>query len=69
MLGTSLIFDEYIKVITSKVSKTIGLLWKLNNRLTRSSLTNIHISFVGPHLDYGGVIFDKAYNNSFQQKT
>ena len=21
-----------------------------------------------PHLDYGDVIFDKAYNNSFQQR-
>ena len=60
--------DEHIKTITSKVSKTIGLLRKLNNRLPRSSLTTIYKLFVRPHLDYGDVIFDKVYNNSFQQR-
>ena len=68
ILDTSLTFDEHIKAITSKVSKTVGLLRKLNNRLPRSSLTIIYKSFVRPHLDYGDVIFDKAYNNSFQQR-
>ena len=27
-----------------------------------------YYNFVGPHLDYGVVIFDKAYNNCFQQR-
>ena len=39
----------------------------MNNRLPRSSIT-IYKSFVGPHVDYGDVIFDMAYNNSFQQR-
>ena len=43
------------------------MLRKLNNRLPRSSLTTIYKSFVRPHLDYGDVIYDKAYNNTFQQ--
>ena len=42
ILETPLTFDENIKAITSKVSKTIGLLRKLNNRLPRSSLTTIY---------------------------
>ena len=33
-----------------------------------SSLISIYKSFVKPNLDYGNVIFDKAYNNSFQQR-
>ena len=37
ILDTSLI-DKHIKAITSKVSKTIGILRKLNNRLPQSSL-------------------------------
>ena len=45
----------------SKISKAIGVLEKLNNRLPRSS-------FVKPHLDYGDEIFDKAYIHSFQQR-
>ena len=52
--------DEQIKAIISKVSKTIGLLRKLNNLLPQSPLTTIYKSFVRPHLDYGDVIFDKA---------
>ena len=39
---TSLTFDYHIKGITPKVTKTIGLLRILNNRLPRSSLTTIY---------------------------
>ena len=46
----------------------IFLLWKLNNRLSQSSLTTIYKSIVKPNLDYGDEIFDKAYNNIFQQR-
>ena len=60
--------DEHMKAITSKVSKTIGLLQKLNNRSPRSSLPTIYISFVRPPLGYGDVIFDKVYNNLLQQR-
>ena len=44
------------------------MLQKFNNRLQWSSLISIYTSFVRPHLDYGDVIFDKTYNNFFQQK-
>ena len=44
------------------------VLQKFNNRLPWSSLISIYTSFVRPHLDYGDVIFDKTYNNFFQQK-
>ena len=41
VLDPSITFDKYIKVLTSKVSKTIGMLRELNNRLPRSSLITI----------------------------
>lgn len=53
VLEPFLTFDEHIKAITSKVSKAIGVLEKLNNRSPWSSLTTIYKSFVKPHLDYG----------------
>ena len=68
ILDTSLTFDGHIKAITSKVSKTVGLLRKLNNHLPRSALTTICKSFVRPHLAYDDLISDKAYDNSFQQR-
>ena len=61
-------FDEHIKVITSKAGKIISLLWKLSNRLPPSPRTTIYRSFVRSGLDYGDVIFEKAFNNSFQQR-
>ena len=68
ILYTSLTFDGHIKAITSKFRKTKGLMRKLNNSLPRSSLTTIYKSFVRSHLDYGDIIFDKAYNHSFHQR-
>ena len=47
---------------------TIGLLRKLHHILPRSSLLTIYKSFIRPHLDYGGMIYDQAYNASFHQK-
>ena len=52
----------------NKVNKTIGLLRKLQNILPREPLLTIYKSFVRPHLDYGDVIYDQHYNNSFHQK-
>ena len=43
----------------------LGLFWKWHNGLLPSSYPKSYKSFLRPHLDYGGVIFDKAYNISF----
>ena len=61
-------FQEYLKNILNKVNKTIGLLHTLENILPREPLLTIYKSFVRPHLDYGDVIYDQHYNNSFHQK-
>ena len=57
-------FKEHRKSIFSKVNKTIGLLQKLCHILLRPSLLTIYKSFIRPHLDYGGIIYDQAYNTS-----
>ena len=57
-----------MKVITTKVNKTMGLLWKLQNILPRTALMTIYKAFVRPHLDYGYVIYDEAYSETFHQK-
>ena len=55
-------------MILNKVNKTIGLLCKLQNIPPRSALLTIYKSFIRPHLDYGDIIYDQAYNASFHQK-
>ena len=68
ILDTSLTSDEDIIAITSKVSKAISLLRKLNDCLPLPSLATIFKSFARPHLDYDDAIFEKAYNYSFRQR-
>ena len=49
-------------------TKTIGLLRKLQNLLPRTTLISIYAAFVRPHLDYGDILFDQAFNSSFHDR-
>ena len=60
-------FDEQIKGIFDKASKSIGLIRKLRNFLPRLS-RQIYKSFVRPYLYYSHIIYDKAFKVSFQNK-
>ena len=44
------------------------LLCKLQKFLPRTSLITIYKSFIAPHVEHGGFIYDIAYNLSFNQK-
>ena len=57
-----------MKVITTKVNKTIGLIRKLQNILPRPALLTICKVFVRSHLDYGDVIYDETYNETFHHQ-
>ena len=53
-------FDNHIKTIFRKISKTIGLLHKLHNFLPRAALITICKAFIRPVLDYGDILYDQA---------
>ena len=57
-----------MKVINTNVNKAIGLLQKLQKTLLRLVLITIYETLLRPHLDYGGMIYDEAYNETFHQK-
>ena len=67
-LDARLTFEENLKVITTKVNKTIGLLRKLQKTLPSSVLMTMYKTFVRPNLDYGDIIYDQTYNETFHQK-
>ena len=67
-LDNRLKFDEHLTNASNKISKTIGLLRKLQNILPRLALLTIYKCFIRPNLDYGDIIYDQAYNLSFHQK-
>ena len=68
LLDFRLDFQEHRKSLLNYVSKTVSLLRKLQNILPRSALLTIYKCFVRTHLDYGDIIYDQAFNNSFHQK-
>ena len=67
ILDNQLKFDDYIKMVFRKISKTIGLLRNLRNFLPRAALITIYKAFIRSHLDYGDILYDQAHM-SFHQK-
>ena len=68
ILDPKLTFENYLKMLTTKIRETIELLRKLQNLLPRIALTTIYKAFVRPHLDYGDILYNQAFNLSFHQK-
>ena len=68
ILDSNLSYEHHIKSILNKVNKTIGLLRKFQFILSRHSLITIYKTFIRPHLDYGDVIYYRAFNESFHQR-
>ena len=64
-LDNKLKFDEHLQYITNKVNKSTGQLHTLQMILPRQSLITLYKSLIGPHLDYGDIIFDQTFNKSF----
>ena len=67
-LDARLTFEEHLKVITTKVNKTIGLLRKLQKSFAKTGTNDYVQNFGRPLLDYGDIIYDQAYNETFHQK-
>ena len=60
--------EKHLKNVFNKTNKTIGLLRKLSNSLLRQALITIYKAFVRPPGEYGDVLYDQAFNNSFHAK-
>ena len=67
-LDKKLNFEEHLSKVETKVNKSVGIIRKLQNVLLRSALLRVYKSFIRPLLDYGDIIYDKAFNESFHEK-
>ena len=63
-----LTFEEDVNNVLAKVNKAVGLLCKFRNLLPKTALITIYKVFIRPHLDYGDVLYDQAFNKSFKEK-
>ena len=68
ILDGQLTFQQHLKGVFIKTNKTIGLLRELSKLLPMQTLIPIYKAFVRPHLDYGDVLYDEAFNSSFHAK-
>ena len=67
LLDDKLSYQHHLKFVLRKVEKTIGLLCKFQHILRRQSLITIYNSFIWSHLDYGDIVYDQAFNESFHK--
>ena len=68
ILDTQLKFDDHLKMVSGRISKTEGLLRKLQNPLPRVALITIHKAFITPNLKYDDILYDQACIMSFHQR-
>ena len=68
MLYSNLSCEHYIKSILNKVNKAIGLLRNFQLILPRHSLITTYKTFSRFHLDFGDVIYNRLFNESFHQR-
>ena len=68
LLDNRLSFQEHLRLVFSKINRTIGLLHKLQCLIPGSALLTIYKTFIRRHLDYGDIIYKNAYNSFFHQK-
>ena len=67
-LDLKLTFEEHLLNVFKVVNRTIGLMRKLQSVLPRITLVTIYKAFVRPHLDYGDILYDQAFNNFFHDR-
>ena len=52
-LDSNITFEEHIHNIGNKISKSIGIIYKIKSLVPKSVLMNLYYSFVYPYLIYG----------------
>ena len=62
-LGAQLSFEYYIDELTKKISRGIGLLYKLRPFVTIKILTNVYYAIIYPFLLYGIPLWVPASKN------
>ena len=60
--------NKHLETDFEKLNLIIAILRKLQTVLPREALLIIYKSFIRRHFDYGDVIYDQSYNDSFHAK-
>ena len=66
VLDESLKFKLHIAHISTKISKSIGILYKLRNILPFQTLKSLYFSFVYPYLLYSNLVWGSTFSTHLQ---
>ena len=67
LLDDKLSYEHHLKSVLNKIKKAVGLLRKFQQIFPRQSMITIYKSFIRAHLDYGDIVYDRAFNESFHK--
>ena len=68
IFALKLSFDEHLKSVVKKLVKLLVHFENPKVILHITPLTTIYKSFFRPHLDYGDIIYNQTFNESFHQR-
>ena len=61
IFDSKLKFKEHTQVISKKISRSIGIMYRLRNFLPRTTMTSLYYSLVFPYLNYCIQVWGKTY--------
>ena len=69
LLDENLKFNHHLSYVCSKVSKSIGILYKLKKHVPPSTLRSLYFAFVYPYLLYSNLVWGSTYITHSQSLT
>ena len=61
IIDSGLKFAEHIRVTCNKLSKSVGLLYRLRDFVPHNILINLYYSLVYPYILYGNIVWGGTY--------
>ena len=66
IIDSSLNFNEHIKYISGKISKSIGVLYSIRHLVPENILNSLYYNFIYPYLYYGIIVWGNTYTTHLQ---
>ena len=67
LIDSNLIWKYHISHVASKISKSVGIIYKLRHFVPFSTLLNIYNSLISPYLTYGLVAWGQAAKSHIEK--
>ena len=61
-IDSGLKFNAHIDEISTKISKAIGILFRLSNYLTSTTLRNLYFAFIHSYLEYCNIVWGRTFD-------